>query len=614
MKRTIPLLIIILLWSKFLFATYFADSIYRGNNETNYEKIRCYIYKFGNDFHDDEAQPYRLQFYCDLGIYKIWDTADNGAPTLLTISGNNMLFNRVRIPKGKSFGFSNKINGKKIKVELLDENEKPIVGEPTYFHVTDFDGSQYRLHAKAQDGHPPWFPIFKISPNGKKHYFKDSGFEVLFDENGHIKQYRDTKSINIVSYPDDKTRVTDKYEINQVQSQKENGFYVLKPGAKPKKSGRFYQPEADQYRYMVIESFKDGELESTTTWTRGDKPWLYRLYCKVEGQDIPSIDDHHFFNEDGMKCFVRKRYSDNGRNQRHEEFILLKNRKWNNTYERKLKYGQETINAYDYIEDPFTQKILTLHTLEKTADGNWVKHEYDDLGRLTKTWKPLKQVVAPPSEKNPEVAELLDLFPDPSAEAIIQQQDYTYLPENPPADFSQSMTQGELTVYDYTPLTSDDLYDDTDKRPRTSFTRRNGIPFSTTWNVYGKRANGCLFDISEESIDPEATFGSPENLRTLTDYYAPDHPVASNKISSITKADGSMIVYYYDLGTWNKDSQRFVPTPKGKILQTESTEGKLIDGNWAPGTSTRTLITNPQGKTLFTQTRVLQADGTWEIQ
>ncbi|WFB36527.1 hypothetical protein P3T73_01975 [Kiritimatiellota bacterium B12222] len=525
-----------------------------------------------------------------------------------------MKFIRVNIPDGKSEGQSRSSNGKKIKLQLLDENEEPIVGEPTYFHVTDYDGTQYRLHAKAGEGHSVGFPIYKVTPEGEKHLFADSGFEIIFDDNGHFKQFRDLSDIYIISYPDENTRIMEKYPMYLMQAKKHNGIYVPKTGSKPSQSRRLTHPKADKYRYMVYESYHDGQLHSTTTWTKGENPYVFRFQTKKEGQDILEEDDYYYDDEEGVRTLERKSFTYNGNHQLDRRSFHDRKLGWQPRYERRVRNGEETINAYDYIEDPFTQETLKLHTLEKTADGNWVKHEYDDLGRLTKTWKPLKQVVAPPPEKDPEVAELLDLFPDPSAEAMTKQQKYSYLPENPPEDFSQSMIQGELTVYDYTPLTSDDLYDDTDKRPRTSFTRRNGIPFSTTWYVYGKRANGCLFDISEESTDPEATFGSPENLRTLTDYYAPDHPVASNKISSITKADGSMIVYYYDLGTWNKDSQRFVPTPKGKILQTESTEGKLIDGNWAPGTSTRTLITNPQGKTLFTQTRVLQADGTWEIQ
>ncbi|MDF3129157.1 hypothetical protein P0Y35_08125 [Kiritimatiellaeota bacterium B1221] len=610
MRKFIPRFLFVSLWFSLLFGSYSTESLYHETDETDYHNIKFYIYRYGTNFHDDENEPYQLKFYSDLGIHKTGEATSTGAPNWVRVIRNHMDIIRVAIPEGASEGFSSKSKGKAIKVVLLDENEQPIAGEPTYYHVTDDDGTEYRLHAKAGKTHSLGFPIYKITPEGEKHFFKDSGFEVLFDEKGHFKQFRDLSHIIFISYPDGKTRVMDKYSRHQIQPEKQNGYYVAKAGAKPLKSTRLYHPEPDHLRYMVHEIYIEGKLKSTTTWTRGDNPYVFRLQTKKEGQEILEKDDHYFDDEEGIRRLNRNRYSHQGNHQLQRRSFYTRDTGWRPRYERRVDNGEETIKAFKYIEDLSSGKWVSYPTIHMSKDGKWFRKEYDEEGRVTMEWHPVQKVIEK-EVADPEIQALIALFPDPSEESIQKHQTFQYIPEGVPEDLTLAETSGVVEYFGYDSLSPDDKVTFEDTRPRFLFKLEQGKLVHRKWRIYGSRENGNAYFLEEESDDPKAAFGNENNRQTLTEYFGESHAVAPGKKSTVSYADGSMEVYYYDLGTWHPERKNFEVNTEGKQLRTEITHGKLIDGVWGPGTTSRTLIENQTGNPLFNRTRELLADGSW---
>mgnify|MGYP000406841923 CR=1 FL=1 len=611
MRKFILPFLFAILWSSLLFGSYSVETLSHEKETSEYRNIRFYIYRYGTNFHENENQPSQLKFYSDVGIHKTGEATSTGAPNWVRVIHSHMKITRIAIPEGASEGYSQKQKGKAIKVVLLDENEQPIAGEPTYYHVTHLDGTEYRLHAKADATHTLGFPIYKITPEGEKHFFKDSGFEVLFDENGHFKQFRDLSYIIFISYPDGKTRVMEKYSLRQMQPEKLNGFYQVKAGQKPMRRTHLYHPEPDHLRYMVHESYLEGKLDSTTTWTRGENPYVFRLQTKIEGQDTLETDDHYFDDENGFRTLHRNRYWYNGKEQLIRRSFYDKNIGFRARYEKRIENGVETIKAFKYVEDLSTGKFTSYQTIHQPAQGPWYRKTYDEEGRATMEWTPVQEEVKE-EFADPAIQELIALFPDASEESAKKHQKLRLIPEKVPEDLTLAETSGAVEYFGYDSLSPDDKVNYEDTRPRFLFKLEQGKLIHRKWRIYGTRENGNAYFLEEESDDPKAAFGNENNRQTLTEFFGETHATAPGKKSSVSHADGSLEVYYYDLGTWNPERKNFEVNQEGKELRTEITHGNLINGVWGPGTTSRTLIQKQNEQPLFNRKRELLADGSWK--
>lgn len=609
MKKLLLYTIFTLLGTLPLYATYSAVNLTQGTPRSAYRWLRCYVYTFGLDFDGDEAQPQRLKIFSGLGIDQVGASHNTGAPKWVEIITGYRDITKVSFPEGKALGKSRAVKGKQMTVELLDANENPTSGEPAFFHITDFNGSQYRLEARESKTRMVGFPVFIITPEGEKHLFKDSGFEILLDENGWIRQFRDLQDLYRISYPDNRTRVYDKYRIEQTLPEKVKGLYVLKEGSKPYKKYRLFHPESDQYKIMVQEKYSDGEMEQETTWIKGENPYLYKFQTRIPGQNILYRDDDYFKDENGILTLHRKYYRDEGKYQLDRKSQYIKEMGWQITYKWELEDGEETLDGYRYVDDWKSGKTLKLHTLHKNPDGKWFRKTFDDHGRVTMWWTPQEEEV--PVGEGIEDTDVLALLNEFTAPATAKKK-LRYVPENPPEDPEMAKSTGKVIYYAYDPHFSGDQVTAEDDRPRTVSIWEGGKFISREWFGYGTRANSIHYESYEWSDREEAQLGAETNRRRNKEFHPPEHPVAPGKLMSILHEDETLEVFYYDKGTFQKAQKFFQTEEKGKDLRIVSTRGKLKENNWTPGSRSRTRIEDENQKLLHQEKRVLQENGTWE--
>lgn len=229
----------------------------------------------------------------------------------------------------------------------------------------------------------------------------------------------------------------------------------------------------------------------------------------------------------------------------------------------------------EWYQDPCPEGSCGQRKSQVNPDGSWVKYEYDASGR-----------------KVLEIRSWLD------------------------APLGVSADEARAIYYDYAAQDSSDSQAGEDARlPRKITETILGNVVAVTYHVYIHAADGSRTEIVERAAAPGAAYGTPGNLRTVTEYYPHDSSSASSwKVKSVTFPDGRKDTYRYEYGTFTPNPD---PNEVGNFVAGAGSDVRetIIHGTTSQpsGVAFKTTgerrITNSLGDLLLQETYVYNGSG-----
>ena len=174
---------------------------------------------------------------------------------------------------------------------------------------------------------------------------------------------------------------------------------------------------------------------------------------------------------------------------------------------------------------------------------------------------------------------------------------------------------GKVTLYDYTPV---DSQDDGSVRPRAARTiteQVEGVTIAKTYRAYFGDT-----EIVEQAVTPDVAYGDPQNQRVITEYYPETGPeVEAGKLKQVSASEGRITTYTYEQGTLTigalTDPDQYLFTPgAGTARRTIVTQGPETSGK----TTREVSLFDERGFQVFSATEVYTGSGyervRWTIQ
>ncbi len=285
-----------------------------------------------------------------------------------------------------------------------------------------------------------------------------------------------------------------------------NGFYALKPSAEPVSAWRIENADNANRTFdnvLVIEFRLGAERNYEYTYSEKNNTW--RL---VSGNGLKRETRHEYFDEKGNRVERTIISGSDDRAVSVAEKIY-----------QVFEWGEELVAE---ISDPDGERLTTEYLYYREGpgygkrqrrinpDGSWVRHQYDDEGRIIKT-----------------VAPYLDA----------------------PDDGDES--RAKVVINSYALLPGDAGHGADRRRPRTVTTLVNNTITARIFHHYAYNKENERVEISEQCAAPDCAFGDGGNLRTVTTYYAQSSEPESKKIKSQLSPDGRLTTYVYETGTFS---------------------------------------------------------------
>ncbi len=347
-----------------------------------------------------------------------------------------------------------------------------------------------------------------------------------------------------------------------------DSFYQVKPGSEPLSAWRIENPDSTNQtfeRVLVTEFRLGAERRYEYSYREEDNVWSL-----ASGNGLKTETRHEYFNEEGNRV---------------ERTII------SGSDNREVSVAEKIYHVFDWgevlieeISDPDGDRLTTeiLYYQEGPGsgkrqhrinpDGSWVRHQYDDEGRIIKTVTP-------------------------------------YL--DTPVDGDES--RAKVVINNYELLPGDSGLEVDRPRPRTVTTVVNNTITARIFHHYAYNKENERVEISEQCTTQDCAFGDGSNLRTVTTYYPQSSGPESKKIKSQLSPDGLLTTYVYEAGTFSPSpdparAEFFVGEGAAVRLSTIYGTEKLPDGI-AFQTKKVTTITDSFGNEVMQETYVKTQTG-----
>jgi len=467
-----------------------------------------------------------------------------------------------------------------LSVEKMDETGQPTTGDPKSIKVRYTDGtvSTFKGDPQATDfGEVEQF----ISPSGRKTTLNLSGYEVIRGSEGEIRQIRGPGLLADVPPPTSAGLTVSLYPLSEVSATKIDGVYTVSGTASAIEIYSFSFPNAGDFTIIQCQKTRGTEitvdeftyLDGSGTWSVETNPGtagaIRRNVVKTWKNDMKEFQMDRWYSKTGKQGRFkesRETWRVYGETPKLESVVLDPD---------NLQLG----SIYSYYTDSSKPQEYLRPRSQVNANGSWMAWAYDSQGRTSLKVTPwLDQQAAPPYDLNWGADNLV------------------------------------ATIYEYTPLVSDDTPVENDRRPRILTRKFKGQVVSKTFYVYGKDSNGNRYDIVERAHSPTAAYGDTGNLVTRTDYYGPTEPDwKQGRVKSRITEDDQRTGYYYERGTWNEATKLFSVDGAGKALRTTMRQGTASDLEGVAYETTQTInIENALGHTVRSETEVFLGNNNYE--
>ncbi len=354
-------------------------------------------------------------------------------------------------------------------------------------------------------------------------------------------------------------------------------------------TGYFEPDPGDSLRTYVVENPSEN-FGQTNTLRITENPGVSQIvteYLHVKPNAHPSLLPSGWLLQTGNQLRKEKREDEILSNDRERFVTKVSNNAGTFSYRAEHIYGtnlgarlllEETLDPqgasntthWTYYDDPEATGAYGRVASVLYPDGNWRRHQYDALGRLTNTVEAFKNAL-----------------PTAAADEAVE------------------------TRYSYDPLPDSDDADASHDRfsPRRVERRTLGVTTRLNYTVYGINGEGERMIIREQCLSAEAEYGDTNNLRRVTLRYAPDAAApAGGRLKSVTHLDGTLDTYTYELGAYTPDADpaQSVFTPgEGTHLRTTLTRGTVAHPEGLALRTTRTrTVTDVHGAELLRETEV----------
>ena len=285
-----------------------------------------------------------------------------------------------------------------------------------------------------------------------------------------------------------------------------DGFYRIKPGSEPLSAWRIENPDSTNKTFdnVLVTEFRLG-AERKYEYTYSEEHNTWRL---ASGNGLKTETRHEYFDEKGNRV---ERTVISG----SDDTAVSVSEKIYQVFE----WGEELVAE---ISDPDGERLTTEYLYYQDGpgygkrqgrinpDGSWVRHQYDDGGRIIKTVSP-------------------------------------YL-DTP---FAGDESRAKAVINSYALLPGDAGLEVDRRRPRTVTTVVNNTITARIFHHYAYNSRNERVETSEQCAAQDCSFGDGDNLRTVTTYYPQSSGAASKKIKSQLSPDGLLTTYLYEAGTFS---------------------------------------------------------------
>ena len=440
------------------------------------------------------------------------------------------------------------------RIQLLDAQKQPVTQDPAFYRL--FLSSGGRIDYPAVRGATP---AFYRNAHGRELDFDQLlGDELdLVTQSGTFRQIKSPVGLADIVVTGDFG-----YEIR-----------LYTPENVGTRSQGLYTPQGEAYRTIRIEN-PTGDLNRSDTvritdthgaYSRSD---VFTYVPAAEDWELTEGSGEHLRTEQlmieedpetGYEIKTRA-LRDHTNSLISKETLVIKSYSWGQAVIEKIEDpdGLAHKTTYDYYENAADTARFGRVRLVTRPDGSWTRYDYSSDGLVTQ-----------------KVTPWLDSPPDAEPVEAVE------------------------TLFQYTPVDSNDSLGLYDTRPRTVIKKTLGEETSRVYHAYVTDAvTGEYSEITETAGSPGAAYGAPGNHRTVRTYYASDEDfVRSGKLKSVLNPDQTLRQYDYEEGEL-----------EGETVWLETTTTFALQGG-APtlvdGESTRTIRTRDlRGNTIREETEV----------
>jgi len=211
-------------------------------------------------------------------------------------------------------------------------------------------------------------------------------------------------------------------------------------------------------------------------------------------------------------------------------------------------------------------------------------------------------------------------------------QKHDYTPEGYPlssvssyldATTNATAAEARATYYDYS-LHAGETPGYRPSTARTVIETTLGVTNSITYRAFTTNGNGEREEITERAFSAGSSYGDPNNLRTVSTYYAPDAAERSaDKLKSVQRPGGTLTTYTYENGLYESNADpalcSFTAGGTNEFLRTTVTHGTVDSPAGIAGQTTREVtIESPLGGQLMSETYAYTTNGyvriNWSVQ
>ena len=525
------------------------------------------------------ATPQALHFSAGWTMYAVSsERTPADVPRYVYMLNPSGLPVEFRFEDGESIGVptSERVEDLSARLFMVDAEGWSVTNEPAFYDLYPGNGDQYRFGA-----HPGSSNYLKLvryrSVSGRIEEGDDLGYEVLYTSNAVLRQIRGAACLADIVPDGDYRYFIRFYRLSDLQSGRDsNGFYVIADGAQPFLQWTIENPDTsnDCNRLLLTEQVGDKTRSFHFEYHPGVEAWdLISGGGLVYDRKETVWDDAHenrleietISGPDG-KCVLRKA-------SRYHRFPWGENM----TAEIRDPDGIGLTNTFLYYEDSTqTGKYKKIAGI-RYADGDWVRYDYDIIGRKILEMRPWQ-----------------DTPYDVSAE------------------------EADVTYYDYTPVDTGDVVLVNDQRPRTVTRKVLGKVVRKTYYAYPVTSSGELWTIEEKCSSAQAAYGDPANLRTVWIFYGTNEdPTVVGRLKRVIYPDGRMDSYTYEFGNYvtNEDPSLcyFAPDPTGGAWRVTVVHGTTNSPSGLAYKSTKqTRVFDSAGNEVLRETYVYAGSGTYE--
>ncbi|RBP40370.1 RHS repeat-associated protein [Roseimicrobium gellanilyticum] len=456
------------------------------------------------------------------------------------------------IPQGKTIGVPSGQQGdSEARIELLDAMGQ-VTGDP---------GAAVQIRQYRAAGGiivyalPGGQPVQHTTRTGRVLALPDTGRVEIIQVNGVIRQVRtEAGLLDVVptSPPSLINYSVSTYMPGQYGAKTGTPALYSVVGKKPSRKVTITALSANSLSAKTEEFSRNASNASTTLTTINQYDYAtttedWTLTTK-DGAGTPIVTQTRVFEDlpdhsGGKARKITRIYKDGSNNELYRSTMTQTQTSWGawvngDIQEKSSATAQiETIGRLEqYGTDPRQPSYKRL-ILQKTAEGNIFRYEYDDHGRMSRRELPWLDNVT---------------------------------------------GQVQVDIYGYEPLIPEDVVRPGDERPRTMTRSVGGLILSRSFLAdYTDGANGDRYtQIEEQAAHAGALYGAVGNRRKVTTYYGPQDPALDvGRVLEVRNADGTMTRYEYELDTTQPHDPIFTTTVMGPLTG---------DGQPVPGKTQRT--------------------------